>query len=86
MIMYMCAVRDQKADVYGRPFFVQTEGVAIRNFSDEVLKDDENNPLNKHPEDFSLYTVGTYNDADGSLMGMNAPKLLIMATQCFKKK
>lgn len=62
MIRVICVVRDIKADAYGQPMFVQSTGVALRSFTDEVNRASEDNMLYQHPEDFELFTVGTFND------------------------
>lgn len=58
-------VRDRAADVYAQPHFVAATGVAIRGFSDEINRQDENNQLYKHPEDFDLFLLGEYDDQTG---------------------
>lgn len=63
---FVVAVRDRTADVYGMPYFVASIGAAIRGFSDEVNRKDENNLLARHPEDFDLFQLGEYDDADAS--------------------
>jgi len=79
--MVMCTVRDAKSDLYMRPWFVQSSGVAIRSFSDEVNRDAEDNQLNRHPEDFALYEIGLFDDSDGKIYPYDIPKLLIQADQ-----
>lgn len=79
----ICAVRDSKSEAFGRPFFSVSEGTAIRGFDDEVNRQDPENPLNKHPEDFTLYKLGTFNDTIGTFE-THIPKVLIMADQCKK--
>lgn len=59
------AIRDRAADVFGQPMFMPSTGVAIRGFSDEVNRVADNNNLNKHPEDFDLYSLGEYDDETG---------------------
>lgn len=59
-------VRDRAADVYGVPMFVASIGGAIRSFGDEVNRSAENNPFYMHPEDFDLYSIGTFDDTSGS--------------------
>lgn len=81
MRMVICSVRDAKAEVYGRPFFVQSAGVAIRSFTDEVNREDQENNLHNHPADFALYEIGLFDDADGKLYPYDVPKLLIQADQ-----
>lgn len=65
MILVMCAVRDSATEMYGRPFFVQSRNVALRSFTDEVRRKDQNNDLNKHPDDFALYSLGMFDDNSG---------------------
>lgn len=81
MKMVMVCVRDAKAEIFMRPWFVNTTGQAIRTFSDEVNRSDKENTLFNHPSDFALYEVATFNDNDGSIQALNIPRLLIQATQ-----
>lgn len=85
MKQIIVAVRDSQADVYGRPYFVPTEGMAIRSFSDEVNRAADDNPLYKHAKDFALYNIGSYDDATAMIECLNPPRLLINADQCFSK-
>lgn len=57
------SVFDKKAEAYMQPFAMQSDGVAIRSFSDEVNKEGSN--LNGHPEDYVLCFLGTFEDHDG---------------------
>lgn len=66
MKLVCVAVFDSASQAYGRPFFVQSRGVAVRSFTDEVRRVDPNNDLNKHPEDFTLVHLGTFDDSNGS--------------------
>jgi len=65
MQLFIVAVRDIKANVYGQPNFVPNLGSAIRAFGDQC-QDEKSGILYQHPEDFELFQLGTYNDADGS--------------------
>lgn len=60
--------------------FLITEGQALRSFTDEVNRKDENNSLNKHPEDFELYALGIF-DTQTGLFETQAPKQVITAKQ-----
>ena len=62
MLHYIVSVKDRAADVYMRPFFVAHKNVAIRDFTDEVNRKADDNQLNKHPDDFDLYLLGTFDD------------------------
>lgn len=81
MKQIVCAVKDRAADAFGRPFFVSTAGLAIRSFMDEVSRDSADNQLFSHPDDFDLFELGVYDDADGSLFSHDQPKLLMLGKQ-----
>jgi len=55
-------VRDRTADVFGQPFFVARVGQAIRSFADEVNNASSDSAIAKHPEDFDLYELGSFDD------------------------
>jgi len=65
MMLLAFAVFDSKAEAYLRPFFAETKGLALRNFVDAVQ--DSNSPMGKHPEDYTLFHVGAYNQLTGVL-------------------
>lgn len=80
MILKVFAVFDSKAATFGNPFPDQREASAIRNFSDAV--NDGSNPNNlwhKHPEDFSLFYVGSFDTDTGALHPEN-PRALVTAS------
>lgn len=63
MKFLIVCVRDSKADVYGVPFFMASKGHAIRSFSDEVNREAADNIYYRHPEDFELFELGAFDDA-----------------------
>lgn len=63
MITKAYSVFDVKASVYGTPFFFHNDKMAIRVFSD--LVNDPSSSLNRHPEDYSLWSLGEYDDNVG---------------------
>ena len=73
MQLYILSVRDRTADSFGQPFFSQSVGQAVRNFSDEVNRAAADNLLYMHPEDFDLYHVGIFN-TDTAEVTTHAPK------------
>lgn len=77
MMKVIVAIRDVKAGLFMQPFFVPAVGVAVRNVQDEVRRVADDNMLNKHPEDFELYELGTWDEEIGYLVqGEGWPKLL----------
>lgn len=81
MHMVVCSIRDSAADAYGRPFFLPSVGVAIRSFIDEVNRPSEDNQIYQHPEDFDLFELGSFNDADGRFELHDVPKQLALGRQ-----
>lgn len=54
------SIFDSKAKVFGVPFFMPSVGMAIRAFGD--LVNERGSLVNKHPEDFTLFEIGKYDD------------------------
>ncbi len=65
MIAKMFSIYDQKAQAYNAPFCFAAAGQAIRAFAD--LADDPQSNIFKHPEDYTLYEIGVYDDATGEV-------------------
>lgn len=71
------AIRDRAADLFSQPMFFQSIGAGIRAFGDEVKRVHENNNLNKHPEDFDLYHVATWDDEIGEFEQMRPQQVAV---------
>lgn len=69
------AVYDRATMAYGRPVFVPALGGAIRSFSDEVNRPQQPNDVSNHPDDFELYHLGEYDDADASIQTFTPVRL-----------
>lgn len=76
MKLFVYAVHDVKAGTFMTPFFMQSNGAAIRSFFDAVK--DTNHPISKHPEDYTLFHVGTWDDDSGQLVGI-VPEAMVKA-------
>lgn len=63
----ICSVYDSKAECYGRPMFVPATGAAIRGFADEVNSGNKDSAAATHPEDFTLFEIGVWDDAAGTV-------------------
>jgi hypothetical protein len=81
MKQVVVAIKDRAANAFGRPFFVATDGVAIRSFMDEVSRDDPSNQLFSHPDDFDLFRLGHYDDISGMIEMESEPFLLMLGKQ-----
>ncbi len=65
MLLNLYCVFDVKSGVYDRPFCAVADGAAVRSFSDICVNAEH--PIGQHPEDYSLYWLGAFNDNDASL-------------------
>lgn len=79
MLLSVVVIRDSAADAFMRPFYVVSEGQAIRSFQDEVNRKSDDNIMNSHPEDFELFLLGSFDDNDGSFSLLKSPKSLATA-------
>lgn len=70
------AIYDSATQMFGRPFFMVATGAALRSFTDEVNKGDKND-FAAHPDDYSLYHLGTFHDSDGTWDLHGSPVLLV---------
>lgn len=72
----ICSVYDSASGVFGRPIFVAARGQAVRSFTDEVGRKERDNALAMHPEDFTLYFVGTFDETTGEVVGVEHETLI----------
>lgn len=83
MIFGIYAIKDAKSSFM--PCTVDTnDATAIRNFENAVRQ--PASLLASHPNDFSLFKLGTYEDTTGFLDPVDPPKLLCDAAQCLPKE
>lgn len=74
MITTAFAVYDGKGQFYGVPFFMPQVGLAVRAFAD--LANDPNTTVYKHPGDFTLYEIGSFDDSTGEMKSIVPHRLL----------
>lgn len=85
MKIQIVSVRDSAADAFMNPFFVQTTGMAIRSFRDEVNRHAEGNIIASHPGDFELFHLGDFDQTSGLFQLFERPVMLIRAKDCVEK-
>src|SRR5258708_3350659 len=66
MLTHAYCVYDRKAQLYNVPFFAITDGSAVRSFQD--LANDPQTTVGRHPLDYVLFRVGSFDDATGLLI------------------
>jgi hypothetical protein len=71
------AVYDRAAQCFGRPLFTNSIGQTIRSFIDEINREDKDSNMWKHPDDFDLYQLGSFDDVKGKFHG-EEPKCITM--------
>ncbi len=77
MISVIVSVKDSAAEAFGRPMYLQSLGVAIRSFTDEVNREDKDNQLFNHPDDFDLYELGVFDDSLGRYELRDNPTVIV---------
>lgn len=79
------AVRDQKTVNFTQPVTAPTIGAAIRSWGDQLNSpDNKNNDQARHPEDFSLWHLGDYDDNTGEITPCR-PEQVALATNLIMK-
>ena len=66
MKLNVYSIFDSAAKAYTNPFFMHNDGLAIRAFADNVNSEQENN-ISKHPDQFTLFRIGEFDDASGEI-------------------
>lgn len=83
MILQICSIYDSKAEAWITPMFFQSNAQAIRSFGDVVNNPDSE--FGKHPEDYTLFNVGSFNPANGVLVAAAAPAALEKGVNCVRQ-
>ncbi len=78
MKLLALTVYDEKAECFGHPFFVSAIGIATRYMSE--WRNNQNSMISKHPEDFSLYHCGYWNDAEAKFDTITPAKFICKGT------
>lgn len=77
MKLNVFAVYDEKGQVYANPWYFAHKGEAVRHFQDVCA--DPQSRISKHLSDFSLYLLGSYDDAAGKFSSLSAPEFILKA-------
>lgn len=64
MKMNIYSVYDSQAQAFMTPFFLPMDGMAIRAITDQVNAKDQN-MVSTHPQDYTLFGIGEYDDQTG---------------------
>ncbi len=66
MKLNIYSIFDTAAGLYSRPILCSSDGEAMRVFFD--LTGDAEHPVGRHPEDYSLFRLGIFDDTIGNLI------------------
>lgn len=70
----MFTVYDATAEAFLPPFFMPNTQTALRAIEDCVS--DENHNFHKHSSDYTLYELGSFDDAAGLMEPLPQPKVI----------
>lgn len=76
MKLKMYSIYDKQACFYYPPFFAKTDSEAMRMIHDVVVYGDES-MLRNHPSDFTLNSIGSFDDNSGIFTSNEHPVLLL---------
>lgn len=78
MSKVIVSLKDTAARLFGVPFVVQAAAQAVRSLRDEVNSKSESD-VRRHPSDFELYELATFDDDTGIVHCHEMPQLLCRA-------
>lgn len=77
MMSNMFSVFDLKAKAFMQPFFSAVRATAVRSFVAAV--NDPSTMMHKHPEDFILFHLATFDDETAKILPLAQPEQLCNA-------
>lgn len=84
MRLFVITIRDSAAEAFHAPLFFPAIGMAERWFRDEVNSTNPEGVINKHPEDYELHQLGSFETATGELIP-EVPRLLMRGIDAARK-
>lgn len=81
MTFVMCSIFDKAAEAWTMPMFFQAPGQAMRSFADAINGDGD---LSSHPEDYTLFIIGSFNQRSGKLEVREAPEPLAVGVNMLR--
>nr|DAV45133.1 MAG TPA: DNA binding protein [Microviridae sp.] len=81
MLHQIIAIQDIKIGTFSKPVAVPSDGAGVRAFGDAV--NDQNTEYAKHPEDYSIWNLGSFCDQSGEFTNKK-PTMLASAVALLK--
>ncbi len=79
MILQIFDIFDSATGSYARPFFMLSKAEATRAFIDII--NDEQSSIHKHPADFTLFHLGSFDQETAEFKTLTAPSSMGKAIQ-----
>lgn len=77
------AVYDSKIERFMQPFYAEHVGQALRMW--DQLVNDGKSSVSQYPDDFSLFEIGSFDDAKGMVNSLSIPKSIQGAFETKRK-
>lgn len=71
---------DSAAQAFTQPFYMHNNGLALRAFADNVNAKEENN-MSIHPEHFTLFKLGEWDDKSAKMEMLEAPQQIAIGVE-----
>lgn len=84
MRFQLCSLYDMKVRVFMRPFTVAHVSMAQEALASAV--NDPEHPCSAHPEDYTLFHIGTFDDDTGRIDSFSQPVHVALASSYQKKE
>lgn len=82
--MKVFSVYDSKVETYSTPFFLRSKGEAMRTWVD--IANDKSSDIGKHPEDYTLFEIGEWDQNTAKIQNHNTPVSLGVAIEFTRKE
>lgn len=83
MKMMLFSVFDKGVNAFMQPFFMRAKGEAVRSFMD-ACSDGKTN-FCRHPEDYTLFFLGVWDDTNAEFVPSDVPEKVISALECVSR-
>jgi len=82
VLIKVFAILDVKTGIYSHPIFLPSVGAMMRAWVDHA--NDPRSSISKHPEDYSLFAIGDYDDQTGKFINAITPECLGVAAEVIR--
>lgn len=83
MITHYYTIFDAAVNAFMPPFQSRADGEALRQFTDAM--NDEKSHFNRHPHDYTLFYIASFDDESATFELPTAPRRLISGTEVLIK-